>query len=280
MVESGMLDDLDFAMVLKAQQAAAISGVIESDKNAAPSHAVLGTEESKTTGSGDAITTVKLRPGALPELPPGKKLAGFTPNVPNAEHMRHVKYQLQKMGGPLHMPYVLMLLDASETNFSGWRGAMDAARTSHMRIQRDFGDQMVMPIWRWKVRQWVPSMGQKALSLWRTRRILKSKIIYSGFRYIQPLAEAQADAAILANRLNSPRGLMGERGRDYDEIARETIEDNKLMIRMAMTAADELNKINPKANVSWREVARWQLGAGFNFSGQILPEGEDDAAEE
>ena len=281
MVEAGMLDDLDFAMIVKAQSAAAISGTIEANPSAGGpgyggANAALGAETSRVGADGATRTEIAVKPGTYVELPGGKKLSGYSPSIPNPEHIEHVKYQLRKLGGALNMPYVALMLDASETNFSGFRGAMDVVRQSWRRIQRDHIEQFVSPVWQWRAMRELPSLGAAAMKRYKAGTLLNHRVRPPRWKYIQPLQDAQADALVIGERLDSPRSVCAERGVDFDDVARESIEDNGSVIELAIKKAAELNTRYPEAKVDWREVSRWQIGSALSQT-RSLDDGNKDA---
>ena len=54
----------------------------------------------------------------------------------------------------LDLPLCVFLLDASETNYSGFRGAIDQARQRWREIQSWMMGSFHGPVYEWKVRQW------------------------------------------------------------------------------------------------------------------------------
>lgn len=276
MIEAGMLDDLDFAMILKAQAAASVAGAIEQNPDTAAPNSNLGAETSQAGADGVTRTELAIKPGAFVELPAGKKLSGYTPNVPNPEHIEHVKHQLKKLGAAMHLPFIALLLDASETNFSGWRGAMDIVRQTWRRIQKDHIEQFLSPCWRWRAMRELPTLGAAAMKLWKQGTFLRHRCRPPRWRYIQPLQDAQADALMLAERLESPRGLAAERGRDFEDVMFETLADNAAFIKGAAAKAREINEEFPEAKANWREVSRWSIGSALSQSRTL--EDDPDAA--
>src|SRR5690606_12224239 len=86
---------------------------------------------------------------------PGEELQGFSPNVPNAEYFHQVKLILQIIGVNFGLPLCLVLMDGSETNFSGWRGAVDEARKGFVADQQNLMRRLHRPAYKWKVSQWL-----------------------------------------------------------------------------------------------------------------------------
>lgn len=279
MNEVGMLDDLDFAMLMKAQSAAARSAIIKTEPGAASIDTALGERHTKTGPTNENETWERQRPGMNVELPVGKTVDADMAAVPNPEHIEHVRYILRKVGAAMHTPYVVLMLDASETNFSGWRGAVEASRVTHRRIQMQIIMQMPTPVYKWQLARWLPDLGATARRLWAAGRLTRHRFGLPAQKYIEPLKDAQADSLTLANRLKSPRGLSAERGLDYDDISRETVEDNGRLIEMAIIEAERINAAHSEANVDWRTLVRWQLGSGFSVSGQFLEGDENGTAQ-
>ena len=54
----------------------------------------------------------------------------------------------------LDLPLCVFLLDVSETNYSGFRGAIDQARQRWREIQSWMMGSFHRPVYEWKVRQW------------------------------------------------------------------------------------------------------------------------------
>ena len=52
------------------------------------------------------------------------------------------------------LPLCVFLLDASETNYSGFRGAIDQARQRWREVQSWMMTSFHGPVYEWKVRQW------------------------------------------------------------------------------------------------------------------------------
>jgi lambda family phage portal protein len=245
----GMFEDLNFAKLVQAQMVSCVGAFIES-----PGDAQFGSRTTETQADGMTATLETMSPGMIPRLRPGEKLSTFSPNVPNSEYFPHVKLLLQIVGLNLGLPLVLVLMDASETNFSGWRGAIDQARLGFRVNQQQLARRLHRPAYRWKVRQWIAedpairsAAGKSGINIfghqWRAPR----------WPYIQPEIESSADANRIKSLQVSPRGLHAERGGDWEDVYRETVEDNGAAIVAAIEKAKEIEKAT-QTTVDWREV--------------------------
>lgn len=199
----------------------------------------------------------ELAPGMEIRGRPGEKLSGFSPNVPNAEFFQHVRLMLTLMGINLGLPLVLALMDSSETNFSGWRGAFEAAKLGFARNQEMLIRRFHRPTWVWwlrhqltvseELRGFYEKLGPKIFAVeWNP----------PGWPYIQPTEDAAADLLRARNGLSSRRRIANERRLDWGDLSTEIVEDNALAITKAMATASAINAQikDPADRVSWREV--------------------------
>lgn len=245
---AGQFDDLNFAKLVQAQVCSYIAAFIEGD-----GPVVFGEQ----TNSGDANDREeqKLAPAAILRMRKGEKMTPFSPAVPNAEFFEHVKLLLALIGLPFGMPLVMALMDARETNFSGYRGALHEARLGFGCVQNDLEFQFCRPAYEWKVREWA---GEGLLDDVGGRdkvsavALLNHRWQKPGWPYIEPFKDAQANELRVASLQASPRTIAGELGADFELIASETCADHAYAIGAAMEKAKALSAGGEK--VTWRDV--------------------------
>lgn len=249
----GMHDDVQFATLVKAQMAALIAILHERGADWEPgADQQKGERETETVG-GYTRTIEGVSAGLEIFGDRGEKLDLRSPNIPSPEFFPHSKLLLTFIAVNLDMPVHMLLLDPSDTNFSGWRGAIDQARLRFRQIQQWLIDALHSRIYRWKVRQWAKldpaiaragSDGAMLLHRWHA----------PSFPYIEPLTDAGADLLQQRNGLNSPRRIQARKGQDWDEISTEIVADNGMAIRKALKEAKDINAEYPEAHVHWREL--------------------------
>jgi capsid protein len=229
-------------------------------------------QQDPCSSSGGERRVRNLAPGAeFTSRVPGETIKGFTPGIPSAEFFNHSRLLLTFIAVNLDLPLILLLMDASETNFSGWRGAMDQAKLKFRKFQTRFAEKYHCEVYRWKLRQFLredtslrTAYGRLGTAFFNCRWNLPQ------WPYIEPLKDASADLLIMRNGLSSPRRVLKGRNLEHEDIARETCEDNALVIQHAMDKALDLNAHpliadNPSERVSWREIARAPLADGFKL---------------
>ncbi len=261
MIKAGMLDDLQFATVVKAQNAATLAGFFEQDvatTGASTVRLAARDATAQATGAGAVATgyTESIRYGSNVTLPPGIKYKGHTTAIPNQEHFEHVRTVIRQMGAGLNMPLEMVLLDASQTNFSGWRGAMDQARMSFRRIQGSFMAQFHTPVHRMNVRRWGVEMGAVARRKMRDGTLFEHRWQPPSWPYVNPIDDAKAAHLMVTTGQDSPRGIVAKRGGAFDDVLEETIADRSKALRQAIAESQAIQRetgvsIDPVIILGW-----------------------------
>ena len=269
---TGMFEDIQFAKLVQ-QQVVSCFAVFRQQQY------IPDLPGSSPDGYGETVSEVteagtrqieNIAPGMEIIGRPGETLEGFSPNVPNAEYFSHVKLMMQMIGVNLGLPLCLVLMDGSETNFSGWRGAVDEARKGFKSNQRNLMERFHVPLYRWKVSQWLASdPAMRAVAKKSKVNLFEHKWNAPTWSYIDPVGDANGDALRIQNALTSPRRLHAERGRDWEDIASEIVQDNTLAITLAKRAAEQINKKYPAdLPVHWRELISLPMPNGVQMTMQ------------
>ncbi len=270
---AGMFEDINFAKLVQQQVVSCFAifrqQALAQGDGALPTTVGYGNGSTEQTGAGTRYIE-DVTPGMEIIGAPGETLQGFSPNVPNAEFFSHVKLMLQLIGVNLGLPLCLVLMDGSETNFSGWRGAVDEARKGFKRNQANLVNRFHLEVSKWKVRHWIesdPAMRTAAGTLGDS--IFNHKWNCPTWQYIDPVGDANGDVIRLQNVLTSPRRLHAEGGRDWEEVADEAIEDYAYAISKAKNVAARINQQHPKdAPVQWRELISLPMPNGTQMTMQ------------
>jgi lambda family phage portal protein len=268
---AGMFEDINFAKLVQQQMVSCIAFLRTraAGSNGPPS--VQGYGESSTESTGIGTRQLEgLAPGMEIIGAEGETLSGFSPQIPNPEFFTHVKLMLQLIGVNLGLPLCLVLMDGSETNFSGWRGAVDEARKGFRNNQKNLIKRFHSPVYEFKVRQWMAEDP----ALRAAHKKLGDAIFGHAWnaptwQYIDPVGDANGDILRLQNSLTSPRRLHSEGGRDWETIADETVDDYSYAIEKAKKKAKALNdKFNDGQPVHWRELMPVTMPAGMQLTMQ------------
>lgn len=260
---AGLYEDINFAKLV--QQQAVSSFVFLRHRKFLPDGTVGPQSKGRSSGNpnvspinGPLLTSQQKQIGPATEMivPENEEVTPFAPNIPNSEFFNHLRHMLQLIGINLGLPLVMLLKDASETNFSGWRGAIEEAKKGFRSNQRMMRDRFHKHVYQWKVRQWMeddPALG--VVSRLSGINVFGHEWGLPGWKYIEPLKDAQADAFQIEKNLNSRRRLLAERKINFEKLTAEIVEDESYRIILAKRAAFDINEsIQDGMPVHWKEL--------------------------
>jgi len=265
---SGMLEDINFAKLVQQQVVSCYSIIREktfSSTGEMPSStAHYGEARTEQTSSGGTRVMEGIVPGMEILGRDGETVKGFSPNVPNSEYFDQVRLILQIIGVNFGLPLCLVLMDGSETNFSGWRGAVDEARKGFIADQKNLSRRFHTPAYKWWLtREIDDDVALKRASDRRGINVFAHNWNLPTWSYIEPVADAEGDAVQLRNSLTSPRRLHAARGKDWEEISEEIVDDNFFAISNAAKKAEQFNAENPSMpQLNWRDLISLPMPEG------------------
>lgn len=280
-------DDLQFANLVGAKIQSCYT-ILREMESAAPTIPTPGdrghSETTETRPDGETRTLSDIAPGFEIYGFRGEKLRGFIPTIPGLSFFEHSKLCLGILAVNLDLPLCVFLLDASDTNYSGFRGAIDQARQRWRDIQSWFMGSFHSPIFEWKVRQWAvsdPALAKAVAEVDEVRRQLGyvPAGVVNPFAhvwhaqelpYIQPVDDATADILQAKGLLSSPRRIAAARGVDFSDLTDEIVADAGQRIEKAHAKAEDLNQrfgSSPTWNsLTWRDILQWPMPDGVQIS--------------
>lgn len=279
---AGMLDDIQFARLVQQMTVSAWCILRE------PPEGFIGKRTDGTCNTESATNTLpetlngtigNVAAGMDVRSMPGEKITGFSPNVPNPQFFDHTNLILTFIAINLDLPVAVLLLDPSNTNFSGWRGAIDQARMSWRVWQKWYASVLHRPVFEWKLRNWIAGDARlQALAEDPSIKIARHLWHPPRWPYIEPLKDAAADVVRDRNGQISKRRLQAEQGREWSQVASEIVDDNALAITLAKKKQNEINAEFEDGNpVHWRELISLPAAEGVKIM-VSTEDGNDDAS--
>lgn len=253
---------IQFAKMVHQQVVSCYALILERALDHRPEHADGDREaEYKLWKQGIRQSQDSVGPGTLYETLPGDKLSMHSPNVPNAEFFDHAKLLLTFLAMNLSVPVNVLMLDPSDTNFSGWRGAIDQARQEWRVLQQWLSNRLHTPTYRWWLRYMAATDKRfEAAASSLGPAYFRHEWKAPAWQYIEPQKDALADAAILHTGMGPRRRLMANRGISYDEEMPALLAELEWELRQTMLIAARLNEEfkgqNIGAPIDWREAAQ------------------------
>ena len=269
---TGMLEDINFAKVVQQQMVSCFAVFRERTGGTAtgvpPSTAGYGQSSTEQSSTGQTRYLEGIGPGMEIIGAAGEKLMMDSPKVPNAEYFQQVRMLVQIIGINLGLPLCLVLMDGSETNFSGWRGAVDEARKGFRSNQRMLTKRLHRPVYELKVRQWMEADAALRNAARKSKiKVLGHEWNSPEWAYINPKDDSEGDAMRIRNGQTSYRRLHSKNGTDWELIAEEQIADTAYAIIRAKKQAMLINKqIDDGAPVNWRDLINLVTPTGVTMN--------------
>jgi len=255
--------DLQFAMLIKEQAAACLTFLREKESATATlpmgGAPAFGPSETVPNYDGTSTTVHELRPGLEIEGRPGEKLNAFNPNLPSDGFLRHSAQVLAFIAVNLGIPYQVLLLDPTQSNFSSWRGAMDVAQHGFAAIREWMITQFYTPVYEWWLRGEIAENPEFA-ALYEDigEDIFGHQWTPPYDPYIEPSKDIAAETNQVSARLDSRRNVLARRGLDLDDVDLDIVTDQVMLLRLCCQGAEVLGKEFPEAGITWRDV--YQVG--------------------
>ena len=213
-------------------------------------------EETQTSPTGTQRTMKNIGPGTEVVGEPGEEFELAGPKLPPAETAA-VKRCLQLVSVNIGMPLILTMLDPSETNFSGYRGAVDQARLGWRRKQKIIENRSYRPAYDLRVERLI-SRGGRAAQLAKSLTyadLYRVKCHRPKWPYIEPTKDSTSRKIRVGTYQTSPQRAAEEAGDDWDELKAEIVANRGELIRAAELEAQQINdQLKPEPPVTWRDV--------------------------
>ena len=269
--KAGMLEDIDFALLVKQQFAAMVAWFLKrTDAYSGDLQTGARTEERQADGTTQLLE--EIAPGTFVRGAKGEELELKAANIPSSETMAHLRHTLQIISLNLGLPLFVATMDPSEGSFSAWRGALDQAKKGFTRNQDRYEARLHRHVITFNVRRWIAE--DRALR----RAAENPKLNLFGhtwhkprWPYIDPAKDAAADTTKIENYLADPYEVLAEQGRDADVVRDRTIKFNKGCIVAAIEAAKQI-KTESGVEVHWRDVYNRAVPKGGQLFDQVEEE--------
>lgn len=184
---------------------------------------------SSSTGEDDEGNRLeKMQPGIIMYGGLEDKATGVGMQRPGQMFDPFVLRMLTFIGRPMCMPLMLITLDFAGATFMNARIAYQKVQDAWMREQDWVVKPFVSRTWRWKVNRWLETKRIRVSdSLQNKISIYRHEVFCKRWPYVNPLQEAKADEAELANRTTTRTEICARKGRDIKEVDAEREKEDK-----------------------------------------------------
>lgn len=236
-VDLRTLDQFEQYTLVAQRCFASKMGVIETQAGAMPY------EGQGTTAAGETIS--ELQAGIIEEMPFGKTLKFFDPQVPGAPYEMFRKQHLRKIASGLGIVYNSLASDFESYNYSSARAAKDIENEWWRELQSFYADHVLSRVFN----EWLPyailSDQIPGASITQIDQII-ANIEWNprGFPYVDPTKEVQSSLNGMDGGLTSRRRELAERGIEYEDFLDELARDKELEEEKGLVFSNPANR-NP-----------------------------------
>lgn len=163
-------------------------------------------EQTKDTGDGGTRRFVKMVRGTNFDLDPNEDVELVGMASPNSDFIPFVRFLIRIFGLPLGMPLEMILMDPSETNYSGLRSLLEFAK-KRFRVAQNEASMIASRVFCWWLNRQIALNGLKVPADIKGEHHLHSWILPS-WPYLDPYKEAAAQDLMLKNGTITPQDII------------------------------------------------------------------------
>ena len=196
--------------------------VVTAAETAASFAAILKTTMPADGSGAASLATLETMPivrGMAIAAPDGWEPVQMKAEHPTSSHDAFVRRMLNEIARSLDMPYIVAAMDSSTANYSSMRGDYLVYRkriaVERSDMERVFLDPLLMSWLDEAVTAGILPRGLPPFASWNWTWT------WDGFEHVDPLKEADADAAMVSNNMASLAEVCSKRGRDWRVVLRQ-----------------------------------------------------------
>lgn len=208
-----LLDQIDGYLdaVVVAARMGAVFGLLIKSETASKQFGALSTT---TNSAGNSQKAVTLENGSIRYIGPNDDVVQVTPQQPMAQTPEFTRTLIRLVGNAVDLPLELALCDFSQVNLSSARAGIQQFYRATMAKQRRFRDTVLTPIYRW----WVSNQILAGNLPDPPADYLAHQFVPQGWRWLDPVVEAQAALLEIDIGVNSPQNVASMLGREYADL--------------------------------------------------------------
>lgn len=231
------LDDLDRigdyidAILERAIEEACVMGTLHSDDpEAGNALSVKRTDDSTGSSASPYNKVAKLEPGAVPLLRKDEDFKIHSVSAPGGQFVPFVTILSRIAAAPASMPIEIAMMNFSDTNFAASRAAIEQFKVSCGCTKDLYATEWYRPNYLWSVYEAIKSRELPYRDDWQ-----QVNVSPSGWRYLEPMKDAEAATERMSNRSSNLEEILAEQGKDLESHLRQSAR----VIQTAQAVANE-----------------------------------------
>lgn len=177
---------------------------------------------------------MEAQPGQFEQLPPGMEFKEWNPSHPSTAFPNFLKSIVRWAASGLRVSYNTLANDMEGVSYSSLRSALLTERDQWRKLQRWWARRVLKRIYA-KWLEFAQISGNIALDSRDWSLFLQVKFLPRGWAWVDPLKDVNASIAAIDNGLASRGGTLADQGEDFEEVAEELLEEQKLIKSMGLT---------------------------------------------
>ena len=219
------IDDIFNAMKIKIKNESVFGLMFKTDP--AISGLFGSIEADKASEDGKTRKTVPMVPGLNLNLDPGENAEVIESKSPNQSWMPFVRFALRFGGMPFGLPLEVILLDFSDTNFSGGRAILELAKR-RWRVEQQELDSVASRVFFWWLSREMKHNGLEAPAGLNGTEYMH-RWGKPAWPYLDPKNEVEAHGAALAFGLTTRDKILSETtDMDVEDVVEQLKYENEL----------------------------------------------------
>lgn len=224
------MQDLEYfidATLQAAKFAASVGGVIESEDPAATEASMLDQEAAATLGQQKAASDeILVEPNMLYNFGKGSKISQLQAQHPNTTFDAFTSRLMRFVCAAIRFPYEIAMQDFGAANFSVARAIQMQAERFAVPWRRMYVQRRLLPIYRWKVAQWVAE-GRLPADPVARERMLRVTVPAPPHRTLDIQKETAAFALAKADGQITEQEFWTARNRDWRDVKRQILDEEQ-----------------------------------------------------
>jgi len=209
------------AEIMRARIAACYSAFVKSES-------ALDWQQNAGDADDDGYRQQTLEPGTVTYLNKGEDITFGNPSSPNAQFAAFTEVLLRAIGVCLNLPFELIALDFSKTNYSSARASLLEARRNFQSRQQFLITSICKPIWEMVIREGIATGRLSAPSFRaRSRDYLASSWVPPAWGWVDPVKEETAARESIAALLSTHADELAAQGKDFDQVTEQAAREHK-----------------------------------------------------
>lgn len=202
------------------------------------------------TGDGqdeEGNTEIQVKPGSMPELPPGYTVSTWGHDYPNPVYEPFVKTHLHRVSAGVGVAYSSLTNDLGDTSYSSARVGLLEERELWRLRQQIFIDNFLDPMFPLWLEMAITS-NQVALPMWKFDKFNCPVWVGRRWAWVDPLKDVMAKMLEVQAGFNTATQVIAEMGNDIDEVYQELAEEKASAAELGLTLKlDEIPATSSKA---------------------------------